>query len=171
MNSQNKSRFSRIHWKTWNGKSGWRLDMATWDLIHLEDNFLILPRFSRICWKKWKIGVKIAYGKFGYYPLVAWMLRIYLVFLKFTDQMENRGKAGIWELRVLAACGPNSQNSSRFSSIQWKKIWKIGSKIKFGTLGSVPLEGRILEIYPAFLEFTKNINFFLKFVIFSIFRF
>ena len=114
-------RFSQIRWS--NGKSGWRLDMATWDLIHLEDNFLILPRFSRICWKKWKIGVKIAYGKFGYYPLVAWMLRIYLAFLKFTDQMENRGKAGIWELRVLAACGPNSQKSSHFSRIQWKKIW------------------------------------------------
>ena len=88
------------------------------------------------------------------------MLRIYLVFLKFTDQIENRDKAGISELGVLATCGPNSQNSSRFSRIQWKKKWKIGSKIEFGTLGSVPLEGRILENYPALLEFTKNINFF-----------
>ena len=39
------------------------------------------------------------------------------VFLKFTDQMENRGEDGIWELRVLATFGPNSQNSPRFSGI------------------------------------------------------
>ena len=39
-----------------------------------------------------------------------------------------------------------------------KKKWKIGLKI--GPQGSIPLEGRILRIYPAFLELTKNINFF-----------
>ena len=32
------------------------------------------------------------------------MLRIYPVFLEFTDQMVNRGKDGIWELNVLATC-------------------------------------------------------------------
>ena len=41
-----------------------------------------------------------------------------------------------------------------------KKKLKIGLKIGFGTQGSIPLEGRILRIYPAFLELTKNINFF-----------
>ena len=83
--------------------------------------------------------------------------------------MENRGEDGIWELSVLATCGPNSQNSSRFSRIHCKKKWKIGLKIAFGTLGSIPLVGRILRIYPAFLEFTKTL--FLKFVIFPIFYF
>ena len=29
------------------------------------------------------------------------MLKIYHVFLEFTDQMEKRGKDGIWELSVL----------------------------------------------------------------------
>ena len=34
------------------------------------------------------------------------MLRIYVPrFLKFADQMGNRGKDGIWELSVLAICG------------------------------------------------------------------
>ena len=94
-------------------------------------------------------GNLIAYGYFGYYPLVAWMLRIYLVFLKFTDQMKNRVEDGIWEHKVLATCGPNSQNSYRFSRIHWKKM-EIRLKIGFGTLGSNLLEGRI-RIYPAFL--------------------
>ena len=31
--------------------------------------------------------------------------KIYPVFLKFADQMENRGKDGVWELSVLATCG------------------------------------------------------------------
>ena len=31
--------------------------------------------------------------------------------------MENRGEDGIWELRVLATFGLNSQNSPRFSGI------------------------------------------------------
>ena len=83
--------------------------------------------------------------------------------------MENRGEDGIWELSVLATCGPNSRNSSRFSRIHCKKKWKIGLKTAFGTLGSIPLVGRILRIYPAFLEFTKTL--FLKFVIFPIFYF
>ena len=38
------------------------------------------------------------------------MLRIYPVFLEFTDQMENRGKDGLWELTVLATCSMNAQN-------------------------------------------------------------
>ena len=32
------------------------------------------------------------------------MLRIYPVFLEFTDQMGNRGKDGVWELNVLGTC-------------------------------------------------------------------
>ena len=46
--------------------------MATWDLFHLEDNFsdftLFFVKFTE---EKWKIGVKIAYGNFGYDSLVA----------------------------------------------------------------------------------------------------
>ena len=62
--------------------------------------------------KKWEIGVKIAYGNFGYYPQFT-----FLFFLKFTDQMENWGEDGIWELTVLATYGPNSQNLPRNSRI------------------------------------------------------
>ena len=40
-----------------------------------------------------------------------------IFFLKFTDQMENWGEDGIWELTVLATCGPNSQNLPRNSRI------------------------------------------------------
>ena len=78
-----------------------------------------------------------------------------LFFLKFTDQMENWGEDGIWELTVLATCGPNSQNLPRNSRIHWKKRkkCKIGLKIGFGNLGFIPLEGRILRIHPAYLEF------------------
>ena len=83
-------------------------------------NSQILSRFFKFTGKKGKFWVKIAYGNFGYYSL--WMLRIYLVFLKFTDQMENRGEDGLRELKVLATCGPNSQNSYRFSRIHWKKM-------------------------------------------------
>ena len=69
---------------------------------HLRDEFAEFASFSRIHWKKkWKIGLKIACGNLGYYSLVVWMLRIYPVFLEFTDQMENRGKDGIWELSIL----------------------------------------------------------------------
>ena len=39
--------------------------MATWDLFHLENEFLDFTRFSRIFKKKWKIGVKIAMGTSG----------------------------------------------------------------------------------------------------------
>ena len=38
--------------------------------------------FSRIHLKKWKIEAKMAFGNFGYYLLVAWILRVYPVFLK-----------------------------------------------------------------------------------------
>ena len=76
------------------------------------------PVFCQMHWKKkWKFGVKIAYGNFGYYSFAAWMLRIYLFFPTFTDQMENWGECGLWEFRVLATCGPNSQNSPSFSRI------------------------------------------------------
>ena len=74
--------------------------------------------------------------------------------------MENRGEDGKWELRVLATCAPNSLKLIPFFWNSLKKKGKIGSKIGSGTLGSIPLEGRILRIYPALLEFTKNINFF-----------
>ena len=42
-----------------------------------------LPLLSRIhLKKKWKIEAKMAFGNFGYYPLVAWILRVYSVFLE-----------------------------------------------------------------------------------------
>ena len=57
-----------------NGKLGWRLDMANWDLFHLEDEF-------------------------SDYPLVACSLRIYPVLLEFIfKKMENRGKDYIWQV-------------------------------------------------------------------------
>ena len=40
--------------------------------------------------------------------------------------MENRGKDGIWELRVLFSCSVNSQNVPRFSRIYGKKNGKSG---------------------------------------------
>ena len=133
MNSQNLSRLSRIQWEKSieNRVEDWIWQPRIYSIWRM--NSQILPRYSiEFSEKKWEIGVKIAYGNFGYYPLVAWMLRIYLFFfLKFTDQMENRGEDGIWELRVLATFGPNSQNSPRFSGIHWKK-WKIGLKIGYG---------------------------------------
>ena len=49
--------------------------------------------FVKFTEKKRKFEVKITYGNFGYYSLVTWMLRIYPVFLEFTDQMVNRGKS------------------------------------------------------------------------------
>ena len=78
----------------------------------MKDEFSdFTPLFYRIFRKKWEIGVKIAYGNFGYYP------QFTSFFLKFTDQMENWGEDGIWELTVLATCGPNSQNLPRNSRI------------------------------------------------------
>ena len=91
------------------------------------------------------------------------MLRIYLFFPTFTDQMENWGECGLWEFRVLATYGPNSQNSPSFSRIHLKKkkIGKSPLKIGFGNLGAIPPEGRIsLRIYLSFLEFTKKICFY-----------
>ena len=53
-----------------------------------------------------------------------------------------------------------------------KKGWKIGLKIGFGNQGSIPLEGRILRIYPAFSRIHSRENkLFLKFVTFSFFFF
>ena len=94
-------------------------------------NSQILPRYSiEFSEKKWEIGVKIAYGNFVYYPQFASFLFSFftnfpllpltlslICVLKFTDQMENWGEDGIWELTVLATCGPNSQNLPRNSRI------------------------------------------------------
>ena len=52
-----------------------------------------------------------------------------------------------------------------------KKGWKIGLKIGFGNQGSIPLEGRILRIYPAFSRIYRENKLFLKFVTFSFFFF
>ena len=117
MNSQNLSRFFRIHWKKMKNRAEeWIWQLGIWSIWRM--NSQILPRFlSNALKKKWKFGVEIAYGNFGYYSFAAWMLRIYLFFPTFTDQMENWGECGLWELRVLATCGPNSQNSPSFSRI------------------------------------------------------
>ena len=76
--------------------------------------------------KKWKIGVMMAYGNLGYYPLVAWILRIFPVLLEFIGKkMENRGKDWIWQVsRINSTCRMNFQNVPCFSIIHWKK-WKI----------------------------------------------
>ena len=130
--------------------------MVTWDLFYLEDEFSdFTPFFAKFNEKKWKFGVKIAYGNFGYYSLVTWMLRIYPVFLEFTDQMGNRGKDGVWELNVLGTCrwirriNPVSQEF-----IEQK--WRIGLKIGYGNLGSIQFGGWILRFYPVFLEFVEK---------------
>ena len=47
--------------------------------------------------------------------------------------------------RVLATWGPNSQNSPRFLEFIEKKNGKSPLKIRFGNLGSIPLEGQILS--------------------------
>ena len=48
------------------------MDMAAWDLIHLEDELSDFnPFFVKCTKKKWKFGVKIAYGNFGYYSFAA----------------------------------------------------------------------------------------------------
>ena len=36
--------------------------------------------------------------------------------------MENWGKDGIWELKVLSTCSMFSQNLPRFARIYWKKM-------------------------------------------------
>ena len=167
MSSQNLSRLSRIRWEKSieNQVEDWIWQPRIYSIWRM--NSQILPRYSiEFSEKKWEIGVKIAYGNFGYYPQFTSFF-----FLKFTDQMENWGEDGIWELTVLATCGPNSQNLPRNSRIHWKKRkkCKVGLKIGFGNLGFIPLEGRILRIHPAFLEFIEKRNFFLKFVIFPLF--
>ena len=120
---------------------------------HLRDEFAEFTSFSRIHWKKkWKIGLKIACGNLGYYSLVVWMLRIYPVFLEFTDQMENRGKDGIWELSILLSlAGWTRRIYSVYLVFNEKKALKIGLKIGYDNLGSIPLEGWILRFYPVIL--------------------
>ena len=66
---------------------------------------------------------------FTNFPLLPLTLSLICV-LKFTDQMENWGEDGIWELTVLATCGPNSQNLPRNSRIHWKKRKKMQNRIK-----------------------------------------
>ena len=77
------------------GNNGW----ATSNLF--QENLLSYGHYEPDHWPLSKFEVKIEYGNSGYYSLVAWMLRIYHVFLEFTDQMENRAKDGIWELSAL----------------------------------------------------------------------
>ena len=125
--------------------------MGTERVSHLRMN----SKFCQIHWKKRKFEVKITYGNFGCYSLVTWMLRIYPVFLEFTDQMENRGKDGIWELSVLATCGWIRRIYLVFLEFIEKK-WKIGLKIGYGNLGSIPFGGWILRFYSVFLEFVKK---------------
>ena len=119
-------------------------------------NSQILPRFlPNSLKKKWKFGVKIAYGNLGYYSLVTWMLRIYPVFLEFTDQMGNRGKDGVWELNVLGTCRWIRRiNPVSLEFIEQK--WRIGLKIGYGNLGSIQFGGWILRFYPVFLEFVEK---------------
>ena len=130
--------------------------MVTWDPFYLEDEFSdFTPFFAKFTEKKWKFGVKIAYGNFGYYSLVTWMLRIYPVFLEFTDQMGNRGKDGVWELNVLGTCRWIRRiNPVSLEFIEQK--WRIGLKIGYGNLGSIQFGGWILRFYPVFLEFFEK---------------
>ena len=126
--------------------------MVTWDLFYLVDEFSdFTPFFAKFTEKKWKFGVKIAYGNFGYYSLVTWMLRIYPVFLEFTDQMGNRGKDGVWELNVLGTCRWIRRiNPVSLEFIEQK--WKIGLKIGYGNLGSFLFGGWILRFHPVFCQ-------------------
>ena len=100
--------------------------------------------FSNIHWSNGKLGWM------WYYPLAAWMLRIYFFFPTFTDQMENWGECGITHLRA---------EFSKFTPFL-KKNGKSPLEIGFSNLGSIPPEGRILRIYLSFLEFTKKICFY-----------
>ena len=175
MNSQNLSRLSRIRWEKSieNRVEDWIWQPRIYSIWRM--NSQILPRYS-IEFSEKKMGNR---GKDS-----IWELRVLstcsmnaqnlplFFFLKFTNQMENWCEDSIWELTVLATWGPNSQNLPRNSRIHWKKKkkkWKIGLKIGFGNLGCIPLEGRILRIYPAFLEsirketFFSNLQFFLFF--------
>ena len=82
---------------------------------------------------------------------------------RFSKIHLSNGKSGwIWHMGTegISHLGDEFLKFIPFFWNSLKKKWKIGLKIGFGTLGSIPLEGRILRIYPAFLEFTKNINFF-----------
>ena len=102
--------------------------------------------------KKWKVGLKIGYGNLGSIPFGGWMLRIYPVFLEFTDQMENRGKDGIWELSILLSlAGWTRRIYPVYLEFDEKKALKIGLKIGYDNLGSIPFEGWILRFYPVIL--------------------
>ena len=79
--------------------------------------------------------------------------RIYSVFLEFVDQVENRGKDGIWELSVLVTCGWIRRIYPVYLEFI-EKNWKIRLKIGYGSLGS--LSWWILRFYPVFLKFTKK---------------
>ena len=127
------------HWKKW--KIGLKIGYGNLGSFLFGGWILrFYPVFCQIHWKKWKFGVKIAYGNFGYYSLLAWMLRIDPVFLEFTDQMENRGKDGIWELSVSLSL----------------KIMENRVKITNHKLGYVSLVGWIVWFYPIFTEFLEK---------------
>ena len=162
MNSQNLSRLSRIqrNKSMENRVEDWIWQLRIYSIWRMNSQISLRDsiEFSE---KKKGIGVKIAYGNFGYHPLVAWMLRIYFLF--FSKIHWSNGKLGCrWHVRTYGISYLRAE-FSKFTPFFLEfigKKYKIGLKIGFGNLGSISLEGQILRIYSAFLEFTKNINFF-----------
>ena len=61
------------------------------------------------------------------------------IYLVLLEFIENRGKDGIWELRVSSTCSMNSQSLPYFSGINSLKKWKIWVKIGYVNLGYIPL--------------------------------
>ena len=78
------------------------------------------------------------------------MLRIYPVFLEFTDQMENRGKDGIWELSVLATCGWICRINPVSLEFIEKKNGKSGWRLDMATWDLFHLEDEFLDFAPFF---------------------
>ena len=78
------------------------------------------------------------------------MLRIYPVFLEFTDQMENRGKDGVWELSVLATCGWICRINPVFLEFIEKKNGKSGWRLDMVTWDLFHLEDEFLDSTPFF---------------------
>ena len=80
------------------------------------------------------------------------MLRVYPIFLEFTDQIENRGEDVIWELSVLPSLAEWIRRIYPvYLEFIEKKAWKIGLKIGYDNLGSIPFGGWILRFYPVIL--------------------
>ena len=86
------------------------------------------------------------------------MFRIYPIFLEFTDQIENRGKDGIWEFSVSAACGWIRRINPVSLEFIEKKMENRELKIGYGNLKSIPFGGWILRFYPVFQEFVEKIE-------------